>query len=76
MAEAKRCGWCGEDPLYREYHDTEWGRLVVDDHKMFDARKRPGRPELDHHPAQAGELPAGIRRFRRGARGGVYGCGR
>ena len=20
-----RCDWPGEDPLYREYHDTEWG---------------------------------------------------
>ncbi|WP_108262246.1 DNA-3-methyladenine glycosylase I [Mangrovicoccus ximenensis] len=20
-----RCGWCGEDPLYVAYHDTEWG---------------------------------------------------
>ena len=20
-----RCGWCGEDALYIDYHDTEWG---------------------------------------------------
>lgn len=20
-----RCGWCGDDPLYVAYHDTEWG---------------------------------------------------
>lgn len=20
-----RCGWCGTDPLYQAYHDTEWG---------------------------------------------------
>jgi DNA-3-methyladenine glycosylase I len=20
-----RCGWCGSDPLYVAYHDTEWG---------------------------------------------------
>jgi DNA-3-methyladenine glycosylase I len=20
-----RCPWCGDDPLYVEYHDTEWG---------------------------------------------------
>lgn len=20
-----RCGWCGTDPFYCEYHDTEWG---------------------------------------------------
>ncbi|MDD9716760.1 DNA-3-methyladenine glycosylase I [Dinoroseobacter sp. PD6] len=22
---AERCGWCGQDPLYVAYHDTEWG---------------------------------------------------
>ncbi len=21
----KRCGWCGESPLYQQYHDEEWG---------------------------------------------------
>ena len=21
-----RCSWCGNDPLYRAYHDEEWGR--------------------------------------------------
>lgn len=21
----ERCGWCGTEPLYVEYHDTEWG---------------------------------------------------
>lgn len=21
----ERCGWCGNDPLYVAYHDTEWG---------------------------------------------------
>ncbi|MCK0167604.1 DNA-3-methyladenine glycosylase I [Jannaschia sp. S6380] len=21
----ERCGWVGDDPLYRDYHDTEWG---------------------------------------------------
>jgi DNA-3-methyladenine glycosylase I len=21
----ERCGWCGTDPLYVSYHDTEWG---------------------------------------------------
>jgi DNA-3-methyladenine glycosylase I len=23
--EEGRCGWCGDDPLYVAYHDTEWG---------------------------------------------------
>ncbi|KGB82069.1 DNA-3-methyladenine glycosylase [Rhodovulum sp. NI22] len=22
---AERCGWCGQEPLYVAYHDTEWG---------------------------------------------------
>lgn len=21
----QRCGWCGDDPLYIAYHDTDWG---------------------------------------------------
>ena len=25
MTESRRCGWCGTDPLYVAYHDTEWG---------------------------------------------------
>ncbi len=36
MTGKKRCGWCGDDPLYRQYHDTEWGREVTDDRKMFE----------------------------------------
>lgn len=24
-AEPPRCAWCGSDPLYQHYHDTEWG---------------------------------------------------
>jgi DNA-3-methyladenine glycosylase I len=34
--EVRRCGWCGDDPLYVRYHDEEWGRLVDDDHTMFE----------------------------------------
>ena len=37
MAKAKtRCEWCGTDPLYVEYHDTEWGVPVRDDRKLFE----------------------------------------
>jgi hypothetical protein len=25
MSGAGRCDWCGDDPLYVAYHDTEWG---------------------------------------------------
>lgn len=31
-----RCGWCGTDPLYVRYHDTEWGVPVHDDRKHFE----------------------------------------
>jgi DNA-3-methyladenine glycosylase I len=26
MAEPERCTWSGDDPLYVDYHDAEWGR--------------------------------------------------
>ena len=32
----KRCNWCGDDPLYIEYHDHEWGRPEHDDDKLFE----------------------------------------
>ena len=32
----KRCEWCGTDPLYVAYHDTQWGRPVVDDQELFE----------------------------------------
>lgn len=31
-----RCGWCGNDPLYIKYHDTEWGVPVYDDRRLFE----------------------------------------
>ena len=31
-----RCWWPGEDPLYRRYHDEEWGRPVADDRRLFE----------------------------------------
>lgn len=31
-----RCRWCGEDPLYIEYHDKEWGVPVRDDGTLFE----------------------------------------
>lgn len=34
--EKTRCWWCGDDPLYRHYHDTEWGRPVTDDTRLFE----------------------------------------
>ena len=32
----KRCWWPGEDELYIDYHDREWGRPVVDDRRLFE----------------------------------------
>jgi DNA-3-methyladenine glycosylase I len=31
-----RCAWCGSDPLYRDYHDKEWGVPVHDDRLLFE----------------------------------------
>jgi len=30
------CPWPGEDPLYRQYHDEEWGRPEFDDRALFE----------------------------------------
>ncbi|HEX3031059.1 MAG TPA: DNA-3-methyladenine glycosylase I [Bacillota bacterium] len=32
----KRCEWVTDDPLYLEYHDTEWGVPVHDDRHFFE----------------------------------------
>ena len=31
-----RCSWCGDDPLYRAYHDDEWGRPTRGDDAVFE----------------------------------------
>ena len=31
-----RCTWCGDDPLYQQYHDQEWGLPCRDDKKLFE----------------------------------------
>jgi DNA-3-methyladenine glycosylase I len=33
---ATRCAWAGTDPLYREYHDKEWGVPLHDDRRLFE----------------------------------------
>ncbi len=35
-ADRKRCWWCGEDELYQDYHDLEWGVPVHDDRLLFE----------------------------------------
>ena len=32
----ERCWWCGDDPLYVDYHDHEWGRPQGDDVRLFE----------------------------------------
>ena len=31
-----RCAWAGSDPLYRDYHDLEWGVPIHDDRLLFE----------------------------------------
>jgi DNA-3-methyladenine glycosylase I len=32
----KRCAWPGQDPLYVNYHDTEWGVPEYDDRALYE----------------------------------------
>ncbi|MEL6233148.1 MAG: DNA-3-methyladenine glycosylase I [Pseudomonadota bacterium] len=32
----QRCAWCGDDPLYVAYHDTEWGVPVTDPRALYE----------------------------------------
>ncbi len=36
MISLDACPWCGQDPLYRQYHDTEWGVPVHADRTLFE----------------------------------------
>lgn len=36
MAEPQRCSWVGVDPLYRAYHDEEWGVPVRDSRVLWE----------------------------------------
>ena len=31
-----RCAWCGDDELYKAYHDKDWGRPAWDDRSQFE----------------------------------------
>jgi DNA-3-methyladenine glycosylase I len=35
-ANLSRCQWAGNDPLYVQYHDQEWGVPVYDDRLLFE----------------------------------------
>ncbi len=30
-----RCDWCLSDPIYMDYHDTQWGKPIYDDEQLF-----------------------------------------
>lgn len=34
--EIIRCGWCGTQELYVEYHDKEWGKFISDENRLFE----------------------------------------
>lgn len=36
MQSKKRCAWVGTDPLMIHYHDSEWGRPLHQDRKIFE----------------------------------------
>ena len=36
QSELKCCWWCGDDELYQQYHDQEWGTPVHDDRELFE----------------------------------------
>lgn len=59
-----RCGWCGTDELYVQYHDNEWGKLVTDDQTLFEF--------LVLESAQAGLSWITILRKREGYRKALY----
>ena len=35
-AHTPRCAWCQATPLYRHYHDSEWGFPVADERRLFE----------------------------------------
>lgn len=36
LTEKIRCPWCTDDPLYKAYHDNEWGVPIHDETKLFE----------------------------------------
>jgi DNA-3-methyladenine glycosylase I len=36
MTTKNRCAWAGQDPIYQQYHDNEWGKAVHDDQVLFE----------------------------------------
>ena len=36
VSSVNRCSWSGEDPLYIDYHDKEWGLPLHEDQRLFE----------------------------------------
>ena len=67
----ERCWWAGDDPLYIDYHDREWGFPVARRSPAVREdlpRRIPVRSELADDPRQARSVPRSVRRFRLRAR--------
>ena len=62
----KRCAWCGDDELYMQYHDEEWGVPCHDDDTLFEFLLLEG--------AQAGLAWITVLRKREGYRALFDGC--
>ena len=69
-----RCWWGDSDDLYRPYHDTEWGRPVSDDRRLFEKLSLEGfmsglswltilRKRENFRAAFRGFAPSAIARF-------------
>ena len=74
MRPFERCPWCGTDPLYTMYHDTEWGVPSHDDQHLFEMLILEGaqaglswitilRKREHYREAFAGFDPARVARF-------------
>lgn len=73
-ATLTRCAWVGNDPLYRAYHDNEWGVPVHDDNRLFEFLTLEGaqaglswltilRKRSGYRDAFAGFDPEAVARF-------------
>jgi DNA-3-methyladenine glycosylase I len=69
-----RCEWCETDPVYRRYHDEEWGVPVHDDRRLFEFLILEGaqaglswltilRKREHYREAYAGFAPERVARF-------------
>jgi DNA-3-methyladenine glycosylase I len=74
VAPRRRCGWCGAEPFYVDYHDREWGVPLHDDRALFEFLVLEGaqaglswstilKKRAGYRAAFAGFDPARVARF-------------